>query len=203
MSREKAYSKKVRRVSQPRTSRIKLSMIDRLTVGDVVLLQKKERGLGIVRYKGPLHCYDEEKIWLGIELTTPDGKNDGSVQDTKYFNCAPNHGVFVRQVRKKISSTELLDKIARLEKENQEISVLKHEIRENNREFCEYKEAATNFEHRVTALVYPLLTNIGAGALVQQLEDTGRISSEIILRPKVEGNDADAADEKSSIRSFK
>ena len=49
---------------------------------------------GYVRYSG------ETKFapgpWCGVELTTEDGKNDGTVQGIEYFNCEPNFGVFVR-----------------------------------------------------------------------------------------------------------
>ena len=44
--------------------------------------------------------------WVGVEMTGRDGtgadvgfekgKNDGSVNGTAYFVCAPNHGIFVR-----------------------------------------------------------------------------------------------------------
>ena len=37
-----------------------------------------------------------EGIWLGVELRTPKGKNDGSVQGRRYFTCAANHGLMVR-----------------------------------------------------------------------------------------------------------
>lgn len=48
---------------------------------------------GILRYIGPTHFESGE--WCGIELDLPDGKNDGRVQDTDYFHCLPNHGLFV------------------------------------------------------------------------------------------------------------
>ncbi len=35
-------------------------------------------------------------MWAGVELQKPVGKNDGSVNGVKYFECIPNHGVFVR-----------------------------------------------------------------------------------------------------------
>merc|ERR1719357_2085598 len=158
-----------------------------LHLGNAVLL--KRRGLGIVRYIGPLHCDDQAVTWLGVELKSADGKNDGSVQNKKYFSCAPNHGVFVRQVKRRIEPAELLAKIAKLKKENDQIDVLKKELRETKREYQEYKNKVENFEQRVLELTYPLLTQRGAGALVGQLEATGHITSEIVLRPPDYEND--------------
>jgi kinesin family protein 13 len=34
--------------------------------------------------------------WVGVELDTPDGKNDGSVKGVRYFKCRQRHGIFVR-----------------------------------------------------------------------------------------------------------
>jgi dynactin 1 len=50
---------------------------------------------GTIRYIGPLHVASGE--WLGLELPDDTGKNDGSVKGERYFNCAPNHGIFVRR----------------------------------------------------------------------------------------------------------
>jgi dynactin 1 len=35
-------------------------------------------------------------IWVGVELDDGNGKNDGSVQGERYFDCAMGNGMFVR-----------------------------------------------------------------------------------------------------------
>lgn len=50
---------------------------------------------GLVRYIGPIHVADG--LWLGIELPSPHGKNDGSVRGERYFDCPPAHGLFIRE----------------------------------------------------------------------------------------------------------
>lgn len=34
--------------------------------------------------------------WIGVEIETAQGKNDGSVKDRQYFTCPPEHGLFIR-----------------------------------------------------------------------------------------------------------
>ncbi|KAF2732061.1 hypothetical protein EJ04DRAFT_578682 [Polyplosphaeria fusca] len=48
----------------------------------------------IIRYIGDIHVSDGQ--FLGVELATPAGKNDGSVKGERYFQCAPQHGLFMR-----------------------------------------------------------------------------------------------------------
>lgn len=35
--------------------------------------------------------------WVGVILDEAKGKNDGTVQGKRYFTCAENRGIFVRQ----------------------------------------------------------------------------------------------------------
>eukprot|EP01114_Cavostelium_apophysatum_P009608 TRINITY_DN2280_c0_g1_i2.p1 TRINITY_DN2280_c0_g1~~TRINITY_DN2280_c0_g1_i2.p1 ORF type:complete len:1351 (-),score=437.37 TRINITY_DN2280_c0_g1_i2:39-4091(-) len=56
---------------------------------------KPQLGIGIVRFVGTTQF--QSGIWVGVELDNPGGKNDGSVQDVRYFDCKPNHGLFVRE----------------------------------------------------------------------------------------------------------
>ncbi|RCI04219.1 hypothetical protein CU098_011467 [Rhizopus stolonifer] len=53
--------------------------------------------VGTVRYIGNL-AFSEKKndVWVGIELDIEgSGKNDGCIQGTRYFTCAPYTGLFV------------------------------------------------------------------------------------------------------------
>lgn len=62
-----------------------------LEVGMSVLCNNE---LGTIRYIGPTDFGDG--TWLGVELRTPKGKNDGTVQGKRYFTCKHDHGLLVR-----------------------------------------------------------------------------------------------------------
>ncbi|OQS04973.1 hypothetical protein THRCLA_02847, partial [Thraustotheca clavata] len=62
-------------------------------IGDRVCVSEKEL-FGKVRYIGEVMGF--QGLWIGVELDTPSGKNDGSVKGEYFFNCKPNYGVFVR-----------------------------------------------------------------------------------------------------------
>lgn len=49
---------------------------------------------GIVRYVGPIHF--AQGTYVGIELPSAAGKNDGSVRGERYFTCPVDHGLFVK-----------------------------------------------------------------------------------------------------------
>ncbi|CAK9003620.1 unnamed protein product [Durusdinium trenchii] len=50
--------------------------------------------LGTVRFSGKTQF--AEGHWIGIELDEAVGKNDGSVQGSRYFSCPAQHGLFCR-----------------------------------------------------------------------------------------------------------
>ena len=47
-----------------------------------------------VRYLGQTRF--AEGHWVGVEFATACGRNDGSVEGERYFECKPRHGLFVR-----------------------------------------------------------------------------------------------------------
>ncbi|EME89755.1 uncharacterized protein MYCFIDRAFT_213783 [Pseudocercospora fijiensis CIRAD86] len=63
-----------------------------LAVGQTVELNDSRSG--IVRFVGPTQFQTGE--WVGVELGDASGKNDGSVQGQRYFDCPPRHGIFCR-----------------------------------------------------------------------------------------------------------
>ena len=50
--------------------------------------------LGEVKYIGEVHF--KPGMWVGIQYDEPFGKNDGSVEGKRYFQCQPKYGGFVR-----------------------------------------------------------------------------------------------------------
>lgn len=63
-----------------------------LAVGQTVRLP--DGRTGIVRFVGNTHFASGD--WVGVELEDDSGKNDGSVQGERYFDCSMGHGMFVR-----------------------------------------------------------------------------------------------------------
>lgn len=68
------------------------TMVD-ITTGQIVRLN--ENGIeGTVRFVGETAF--APGLWVGVELTSADGKNDGSVQNQRYFECEMGKGMFLR-----------------------------------------------------------------------------------------------------------
>ena len=64
-----------------------------ITIGQrIEVLQNNRVLFGTLLYKGPV--VGRPGIWLGIDLTTPDGDNDGSLKGRVYFRAPMNFGIF-------------------------------------------------------------------------------------------------------------
>src|SRR5690348_13088899 len=63
-----------------------------LAVGQIVGLTDGRNA--VIRYVGFPHFAAGE--WIGVELEDGSGKNDGSVQGERYFDCEMGRGMFVR-----------------------------------------------------------------------------------------------------------
>lgn len=78
-----------------------------LRLCDVVWLEKKSLGMGIVRYIGPV--YGQQGTWVGVEFETPIGDSDGTVpvgpNESKLVFQKPvqdKHAAFVRSDKVKL-----------------------------------------------------------------------------------------------------
>lgn len=83
----------------------------KLHEGSQVLLTSSNE-MGTIRYIGPTDF--APGVWLGLELRSAKGKNDGSVGEKRYFTCKLNHGVLVRPSRvtyRGINGAKLVDDI--------------------------------------------------------------------------------------------
>lgn len=67
-----------------------------LHVGMQVFLSSAN-DMAIIRYLGTADF--APGLWLGLELRSPKGKNDGSVDGRRYFSCRTGYGVLVRPSR--------------------------------------------------------------------------------------------------------
>lgn len=64
-----------------------------VTLGESVQIRPYNT-TGVISFVGQTHF--QGGTWIGVELDTPTGKNDGSVQGIQYFQCKAKHGIFVR-----------------------------------------------------------------------------------------------------------
>ncbi|KAM4042918.1 CAP-Gly domain-containing linker protein 4 [Anomaloglossus baeobatrachus] len=83
----------------------------KLHKGSQVLLTSSNE-IAVVRYIGATDF--APGVWLGLELRSPKGKNDGSVGEKRYFHCKANHGIIVRPGRvtyRGINGSKLVDEL--------------------------------------------------------------------------------------------
>jgi dynactin 1 len=85
------------RTTRSRASATSAGTAAALTVGARVLVAGKK---GEIKFVGQTKFADGE--WIGVELDTAEGKNDGSVIGVQYFECRPEHGLFVKPAQVKL-----------------------------------------------------------------------------------------------------
>lgn len=78
---------------KPRGASAGSSADEPLKIGDRVNITGTSKN-GVIQFIGETRFANGE--WAGIVLDTPVGKNDGAVAGIRYFQCQPNHGVFVK-----------------------------------------------------------------------------------------------------------
>lgn len=74
-----------------------------LAIGDTVSISSTAGNrVGTLRFMGTTEF--AKGTWCGVELNEPNGKNDGAVAGTRYFQCQPKHGIFAQANKvKKVS----------------------------------------------------------------------------------------------------
>lgn len=72
-----------------------------INLGDILRVDTAAgEQIGVVRFLGPTFFANPEVAsgeWIGLELDSAEGKNDGSVKGSRYFTCEPLHGIFVQR----------------------------------------------------------------------------------------------------------
>jgi len=82
-----------RMVCTPSDGKNSFNEPDRTEVEEDVIVRVR-RGVGIARFIGKLE--DQDGTFVGVELFTPTGLNNGTLKGVFYFEAKENHGIFVR-----------------------------------------------------------------------------------------------------------
>lgn len=128
-----------------------------LTVGESIMISPYNK-TGVVAYLGPTHF--APGAWAGVELDTPTGKNDGTVNGTRYFECKPRFGIFVRPDKLVIDSRGRAMRAARsssasnatTKRSREDISVHKSQNRSDNHSASQWSATKARSRSRDTKL---------------------------------------------------
>ena len=64
------------------------------------------RSTGVIRFLGAVNTAPTHgKVWVGVELDTPDGKHAGVVDGQQYFSCPEKHGLLVPIAKVRLLAT--------------------------------------------------------------------------------------------------
>lgn len=75
----------------------------------VKLLPLEDSRRGTVKYIGLIPELPGHGPWVGVCLDEPTGKNDGTVNGTRYFSCPSKCGVVLRAHRLQVGDFPTLD----------------------------------------------------------------------------------------------
>lgn len=89
-------------------------------------IEVKDGVHGIIRHIGPVEGKPGQ--WVGLELDTPVGLNDGSSGGRRYFQCPPKYGLFVQMDKLEPSRPKTPLQEARELLEEQEARTVVHEL---------------------------------------------------------------------------
>jgi len=145
--KQKEHAKRSRNKKRKKKKKKVVAASD-CSVGDVVLAQK---GIAVVRWTGTLHFRQNDSEWAGIEfMDEPLGKNDGSVKGQRYFHTKPNHGSFVKGVKKKLAPEDILKKLgvvkSQLHQNENELSKIRDQMEQMELLMEEQEEELANLE---------------------------------------------------------
>lgn len=138
-----------------------------INVGDRVLVKNES---GFIRFIGPTKFAPGQ--WVGIELDRPVGKNNGSLQGIKYFDCAKDgeYGIFVRpnlviseSTNSPLQKSEYLDTEKIVIRLQDKLKVARQQIQDNLKHIDDLQIALNSKTSEVEELEMKL-----EGALVDQ-----------------------------------
>lgn len=91
-----------------------LKILSSIKVGDrcrVINIQGERRGL--VKFVGKVQELDKgEQIWVGVEFDEPVGKNNGTIDGRRIYECKQNHGSFIKPKQVEIGDFPEIDPFA-------------------------------------------------------------------------------------------
>ena len=102
---------------------------DRFREGQLVLIANKIEG--VVRFVGPTHF--ARGIWVGVEIGVPKGRNDGSINGQRYFQCEPKYGLFVPPKKLTVLDEEEVEEIEEEVEHNEDEEEAEQEVEEEVR----------------------------------------------------------------------
>jgi len=93
----------------------KSALPDWIKIGESIQIRPSNNS-GTIAYIGNTEF--ASGLWVGVELDTSQGKNDGSVKGVRYFNCPQKKGMFVRPKNLKLDKRGREMRLRKRNKEN-------------------------------------------------------------------------------------